>query len=164
MIQFTLNGERVQVDAPADEPLLWVLRDDLGSVGTRYGCGAGLCGSCTVHVDGVAARSCQLPVTAVEGRSVVTVDGPAPAGSALHAVRAAFLEYQVPQCGYCMSGWQMALAARLQTEPEASDEALLAGLDANLCRCGTYVRIRRASLAAAEAYRRAGTGGVRGRG
>ena len=153
MIEFTLNGERVQVDAPEGELLLWVLRDDLGRVGTRYGCGAGICGSCTVHLDGAAVRSCQVPVAAIAGRSVETVDGPLTPGSALAFVRQAFLEHQVPQCGYCMSGWQMTVAARLQADPDAPDDDLLRGLDGNLCRCGTYVRLRRATLDAAKAFR-----------
>lgn len=153
MTTLTVNGRSVEVDAPDDEPLLWVLRDDLGLPGTRYGCGAGICGSCTVHLDGAAVRACQLPLSAAAGREVRTVDGPAPDGSALAAVRAAFLELQVPQCGWCMSGWQMALAAVLENAPDAGDDRLDAALQGNLCRCGTYVRLRAAARLAAQRYR-----------
>lgn len=153
MIRFNVNGTAVESDAPDDEPLLWVLRDDLGLVGTRYGCGGGFCGACTVMLDGAAVRSCQLPVSAAAGREVRTVEGPVAEGSALRHVRDAFLEHQVAQCGWCMSGWQMALAARLESDPGVADDALIAGLDANLCRCGTYARLRAAALDAAARVR-----------
>jgi isoquinoline 1-oxidoreductase alpha subunit len=153
MTSLTVNGRRVEVDAPDDEPLLWVLRDDLGLPGTRYGCGAGICGSCTVHLDGAAVRSCQLPLSAAAGREVTTVEGPAPAGSALAAVREAFLELQVPQCAWCMSGWQMTLAATLERAPDATDAELDAAMQGHLCRCGTYVRLRAAARRAARRLR-----------
>ncbi len=158
MTTLTVNGRTVEVDAPDDEPLLWVLRDDLGLPGTRYGCGAGICGSCTVQLDGAAVRTCQLPLSAAAGREVRTVDGPAEPGSALAAVRDALLELQVPQCGWCMSGWQMTLATFLERTPEASDAELDAALDGNLCRCGTYVRLRQAARRAAQRLREASSG------
>jgi len=153
MTDLTVNGRRVEIDAPDDEPLLWVLRDDLGLVGTRYGCGAGHCGSCTVQVDGAAVRSCQFPLAAAAGREVRTIDAPLAEDSALAHVRAAFLEHQVAQCGWCMSGWQMALAARLEADPSVGDDDLIASLDANLCRCGSYPRLRAAARTAAARVR-----------
>lgn len=159
MIRFTLNGEQVEVDTPDDEPLVWVLRDDLGKVGTRFGCGGGYCGSCTVLLDGSATQSCLLPASAAEGREVRTVEGPAPQGSVLRHVRDAFLEHQVPQCGWCMSGWQLVVTARLESDPSIEDEALIDALDANLCRCGAYQRLRAASLDAAARVRASGGAG-----
>ncbi len=153
MLELTVNGTTVRVDAPDDEPLVWVLRDDLGLPGTRYGCGAGHCGSCTVLMDGVAVRSCQLPASAAVGRDVRTIEGEVPEAGALKHVRAAFLEHQVAQCGWCMTGWQLTLTSLLEANPNLSDEALEAGLQGNLCRCGTYVRIRRAARDAAERHR-----------
>ena len=153
MTDLRVNGRPVQVDAPDDEPLLWVLRDDLALPGTRYGCGAGYCGSCTVLLDGTAVRSCQTPLSVAAGREVRTVDAaPAPRSVAAH-VRAALLEHQVPQCGWCMSGWQMQLTATLEATPDVDDATLIAGLDANLCRCGTYARLRRAATDAAQRVR-----------
>lgn len=149
MTTFRVNGRTVEVDAPDDEPLLWVLRDDLGLAGTRYGCGIGLCGSCTVHVDGVDERACLLPVSAVADREVRTVEGDAPEGSALARVREAFLTLQVPQCGWCMNGWQMTLAALIERSPSPSEDELDAALQANLCRCGAYARLRAAARRAA---------------
>jgi isoquinoline 1-oxidoreductase alpha subunit len=149
MATFRVNGRTVEVDAPDDEPLLWVLRDDLELTGTRYGCGIGLCGSCTVHVDGVDERACLLPLAAVAGRDVRTVEGDAPEGSALARVREAFLELQVPQCGWCMNGWQMTLAALLERSPRPSQDELDAALQDNLCRCGAYGRLRAAARRAA---------------
>jgi len=149
MTTFTVNGRTVDVDAPDDELLLWVLRDDLGLLGTRYGCGIGLCGSCTVHVDDVDERACLLPLTAVAGREVRTVEADAPDGSALARVREAFLALQVPQCAWCMNGWQMTLAALLQRSPRPSEDEIDAALQENLCRCGAYGRLRAAALRAA---------------
>ncbi len=153
MLELSVNGTTMMVDAPDDEPLVWVLRDDLGLPGTRYGCGAGHCGSCTVLLDGVAVRSCQVPVTAAVGRELRTVEGPMPETGALRHVRAAFLEHQVAQCGWCMSGWQLTLTSLLEANPDLSDEALDASMQGNLCRCGTYVRLRRAARDAASRYR-----------
>jgi isoquinoline 1-oxidoreductase alpha subunit len=150
MTSLTVNGRRVEVDAPDDEPLLWVLREDLGLTGTRYGCGIGLCGSCTVHVDGVDERACLLPLAAVAGRAVRTIEADAPEGSALARVREAFLALQVPQCGWCMNGWQMTLAALLERSPRPTDDEIDAALQANLCRCGAYGRLRAAAQRAAR--------------
>jgi len=153
MITLNVNGRTVALDVPEDERLVWVLRDDLELPGTRYGCGAGHCGSCTVLIDGVAVRSCQIPAASVQGRNITTVDATPEPRSALAHVREAFLEHQVPQCGWCMSGWQLTLASQLENNPEQTDETLLASLDGNLCRCGTYARIKRASVDAAERVR-----------
>jgi len=155
MLELSVNGVLQEVDAPNDEPLVWVLRDDLGLPGTRYGCGAGHCGSCTVLMDGVAVRSCQLPASAAVGREITTIEAAARDEGALRHVREAFLEHQVAQCGWCMTGWQLTLTSLLEANPNLSDEALEAGLQGNLCRCGTYVRIRRAAQDAAERYRAA---------
>lgn len=142
MIQFTLNGAAVSVDAPDEMPLLWVLRDLLGLTGTKYGCGMALCGACTVHVDREATRCCVLPVSAVAGRSVTTIEGLAGDGR-LHPVQQAWIDEQVPQCGYCQPGMIMAVTAFLKATPAPDDAAINAAIT-NLCRCGTYPRIRRA--------------------
>lgn len=147
-IAFELNGKQVQVDLDPATPLLWVLRDALELTGTKYGCGAGLCGACTVHLDGEATRSCQVPVQAVSGRIVTTIEGLSPDGS--HPLQRAWVAEQVPQCGYCQSGQIMAAAALLSKSPSPSEQAVTAALDGNLCRCGTYLRIRRAVLRAAR--------------
>ncbi|MDP2322728.1 MAG: (2Fe-2S)-binding protein [Gammaproteobacteria bacterium] len=148
-MSFTLNTQPVAVDAPDDMPLLWVLRDVLGLTGTKYGCGIALCGACTVHIDGSAARCCVLPVSAVAGKSVTTIEGLAAEGN-LHAVQAAWIAEQVPQCGYCQPGMIMAVAAFLKTTPAPDDEAINAAIT-NICRCGTYPRIRKAIHRAAAA-------------
>jgi len=155
MLELSVNGVLQEVDAPNDEPLVWVLRDDLGLPGTRYGCGAGHCGSCTVLMDGVAVRSCQLPASAAVGREITTIEAAMNDVGALRHVREAFLHHQVAQCGWCMTGWQLTLTSLLEANPNLSDEAREAGLQGNLCRCGTYVRIRRAAQDAAERYRAA---------
>jgi isoquinoline 1-oxidoreductase alpha subunit len=142
MIKFRLNGQETEVDVPGEMPLLWVLRDTLGLTGTKYGCGMALCGACTVHVDGDAVRSCVLPVVAVAGKSVTTIEGLAPADG-LHPVQQAWIDEQVPQCGYCQPGMIMAVSAFLETTPEPSDEAINDSIT-NICRCGTYPRIRKA--------------------
>ena len=147
-IEFTLNGETTQVDAPGEMPLLWALRDRLGLTGTKYGCGIALCGACTVHVDGNAVRSCVYPVSAVAGKSVTTIEGLADPDS-LHAVQQAWIDEQVPQCGYCQSGMIMAVAAFLQDNPSPSDEDINRAIT-NICRCGTYPRIRKAIHLAAR--------------
>ena len=151
MISFSLNGESIQVDAPDDMPLLWVLRDKLGLTGTKYGCGMALCGACTVHIDGVAARCCVLPIVAVAGKSVTTIEGLGTEAN-LHAVQQAWIDEQVPQCGYCQPGMIMAVASFLKTTP-APDDAAIDEAITNICRCGTYPRIRKAIYRAAKALR-----------
>ena len=151
MISFSLNGEAMQVDAPNDMPLLWVLRDMLGLTGTKYGCGMALCGACTVHVDGVAARCCVLPMVAVAGKFVTTIEGLGTEAN-LHAVQQAWIDEQVPQCGYCQPGMIMAVASFLKTTP-APDDAAINEAITNICRCGTYPRIRKAIHRAAKALR-----------
>ncbi len=140
--EFTLNGNPVAVDAQPDMPLLWVLRDLLGLTGTKYGCGRMLCGACTVHVDGVATRTCLLPIEQVAGKRVTTIEGLG--DGALHPLQQAWVAESVPQCGYCQAGQLMTAAALLAATPDPSDEAVDAAMKGVLCRCGTYQRIRRA--------------------
>jgi len=139
-MQITVNGTSREVEAAADTPLLWVLRDELGLLGTKYGCGIAQCGACTVHIDGMAARACQVPIDTLEGADIVTIEGLAEAG-ALHPVQEAWIETQVAQCGYCQSGQIMQAASLLAGDPEPSDETIDAVMSGNLCRCGTYTRI-----------------------
>ena len=141
-IELKLNGKRVSVDVPPDTPLLWVLRDSLHLTGTKFGCGIGQCGACTVHIDGAAQKSCQFPVAAVAGKSVTTIEGLSADGS--HAVQKAWIAEQVPQCGYCQSGQIMRAAALLAATPRPTDADIDRVMSENLCRCGTYQRIRRA--------------------
>lgn len=141
MVAITINGERRDVEVEPDKPLLWVLREDLALVGTKFGCGVAACGACTVHVDGQAMRSCSVPVEQVAGREVVTIEGLG--GERLHAVQMAWIELQVPQCGYCQPGFMMATAALLKEKPKPTDAEIDAALT-NICRCGTYQRIRKA--------------------
>jgi isoquinoline 1-oxidoreductase subunit alpha len=152
MTKFTINGRRVTVDAEGDTPLLWVIRDDLGLTGTKFGCGIGMCGACTIHVGGRATRSCITPVSAVEGAEVTTIEGLDPAGD--HPVQQAWRELQVPQCGYCQPGQIMQVAAMLRDFPSPSDEDIDAVMNGSLCRCMTYVRIRAAIKQAAAAVAR----------
>jgi len=149
MISFSVNDKPVTFAGEPDTPLLWALRDHLTLTGTRYGCGIGLCGSCTVHIDGKARRSCITPVSSLQGRSVTTIEGLAGEGGQLHPVQQAWLDEDVPQCGYCQSGLIMNTVEFLQTHPRPSDADIDASID-NLCRCGTYVRIRKAVHRAAE--------------
>ncbi len=151
MATLTVNGTSQNIDADGDTPLLWVLRDHLSLTGTKYGCGMALCGACTVHVDGVAIRSCVLPLKAVEGKRVATIEGLSKDRS--HAVQRAWIELDVPQCGYCQSGQIMSAAALLAANPSPSDADIDAALSGNICRCGTYVRIRKAVHRAAELLR-----------
>ncbi|MBL8200776.1 MAG: (2Fe-2S)-binding protein [Chromatiales bacterium] len=151
MISFTLNGEPIQVDAPDDMPLLWVLRDKIGLTGTKYGCGMALCGACTVHIDGSATRCCVLPIVAVAGKAVTTIEGLGTEAN-LHAVQQAWIDEQVPQCGYCQPGMIMAVASFLKTTPDPDDAAINEAIT-NICRCGTYPRIRKAIHRAAAALR-----------
>jgi isoquinoline 1-oxidoreductase subunit alpha len=146
MIQFSVNGRPVQVDVEPEMPLLWVLRDELGLTGTKYGCGIAMCGACTVHLDGVATRTCVLPVSAVAGKKITTIEGLSKDGT--HPVQKAWVQLQVPQCGYCQSGQIMAAAALIATDKKPSDETIENTMS-NICRCGTYVRIRDAVKLAA---------------
>ena len=149
MIRFNVNGNPVEFEGPADTPLLWVLRESLDLPGTRFGCGIGSCGACTVHLDGEAQRSCVMPVAAVEGRKITTIEGLAPSVKTLHPVQQAWIEHDVPQCGYCQAGQIMQAADLLQRNPRPDDEAISKHMT-NICRCGTYVRIRKAIHRAAE--------------
>jgi isoquinoline 1-oxidoreductase alpha subunit len=151
MISFNLNGHVVEVDAPDEMPLLWVLRDRLSMTGTKFGCGIAQCGACTVHVEGQATRSCVLPVSAVADRRVTTIEGLAQEG-VLHTVQQAWIDEQVPQCGYCQSGMIMAAAGLLEDNPDPDDAAIDAAMT-NICRCGTYPRIRKAIHRAAQRQR-----------
>jgi aerobic-type carbon monoxide dehydrogenase small subunit (CoxS/CutS family) len=151
MVDLTINGTARSVDADADTPLLWVLRDHLALTGTKFGCGRALCGACTVHLDGVPVRSCLLPLSAVGGKHVTTIEGLSKDRS--HAVQRAWMELDVPQCGYCQSGQIMSAAALLRTNPSPSDADIDAALAGNICRCGTYPRIRKAIHRAAEFLR-----------
>ena len=141
MVAITINGERRDIEVESDKPLLWVLREDLALVGTKFGCGVAACGACTVHVDGQAMRSCSVPLEQVAGREVVTIEGLG--GERLHAVQMAWIELQVPQCGYCQPGFMMATAALLKEKPKPTDAEIDAALT-NICRCGTYQSIRKA--------------------
>jgi isoquinoline 1-oxidoreductase alpha subunit len=147
MARLTVNGHLHEVDVDPDTPLLWVLRDTLGMGGTKYGCGIAQCGACTVHVDGVAVRSCALPVGAAEGKAITTIEGLAPNGL-LHRVQQAWVDLDVPQCGYCQSGMIMAVAALLRQTPNPTDAEIDAAIT-NICRCGTYQRVRAAIHSAA---------------
>jgi aerobic-type carbon monoxide dehydrogenase small subunit (CoxS/CutS family) len=147
MVEFNLNEERVEVVVDPGTPLLWVLRDTLGMMGTKYGCGLAQCGACTVHVDGSPALSCVIPIEAVAGRSVTTIEGLSPDHS--HPLQQAWLELNVPQCGYCQSGQIMSAAALLARTDKPTDAEIDEAMSGNLCRCGTYPRIRAAIKAAA---------------
>jgi aerobic-type carbon monoxide dehydrogenase small subunit (CoxS/CutS family) len=150
MISFTItvNGQVTTVEAAPDTPLLWVLRDTLGLTGTKFSCGHGLCGACTVHVDGEPFRSCVTPIASVDGKSITTIEGLSPEGT--HPLQVAWIEEQVPQCGYCQPGQIMTAAALLAKTPQPSDDDIDAAMAGTLCRCGTYQRIRRAIHRAAE--------------
>jgi isoquinoline 1-oxidoreductase alpha subunit len=141
-ITLTVNGQVRSIDVEPDTPLLWALRDTLGLTGTKFGCGIAACGACTVHVNGKAARSCSLPVSAVAGASITTIEGLAADGR-LHAVQQAWIDHQVPQCGYCQSGMIMAVAALLAERPHPTDQDVDDAIT-NICRCGTFARVRRA--------------------
>ena len=148
MTAITVNNQWLQVEASPDTPLLWVLRDHLGLTGTKYGCGMALCGACTVHVDGVAMRSCILPLRAIEGKHITTIEGLSQGRS--HPVQRAWIELDVPQCGYCQSGQIMSAAALLRSNSAPTDADIDAAMAGNICRCGTYARIRKAIHRAAE--------------
>ncbi len=150
MASYTLsiNGNDRAVDVDPETPLLWVLRDELGLVGTKYGCGIGSCGACTVHLDGSAMRSCQLPVGRLQGEAITTIEGLSETGD--HPVQQAWLEHDVPQCGYCQAGQIMSAASLLNNIPNPTDADISSQMSGNLCRCGTYIRIHAAVKTAAE--------------
>jgi len=149
VISFELNGQKVDVDAPPETPMLWVLRDHLGLTGTKFGCGKALCGACTVHLDGAPARSCQLTLARASAHRITTIEGLS--GRVAEAVQNAWDRHQVPQCGYCQSGQVMAASALLAQNRKPDDAAIDRALSGNLCRCGTYGRIRAAVHTAAQA-------------
>ena len=149
MARLTVNGQSHTVDADPDTPLLWVLRDHIGLTGTKYGCGIAQCGACTVHMDGMAVRSCSVPVSLADGKQITTIEGLAQNGT-LHKVQKAWIEHDVPQCGYCQSGMIMAVAALLKDKPRPTDADIDREIT-NICRCGTYQQVREAIHTAASA-------------
>ena len=149
MAVINVNGKSLQANVDPRTPLLWVLRDTLGMTGTKYGCGIAQCGACTVHIDGSPIRSCSVPVGTVAGRKVVTIEGIA-SGNTLHKVQKAWIDHEVPQCGYCQSGMIMAAVALLKNKPKPTDADIDAGMT-NICRCGTFQEVRKAIHAAAKA-------------
>ena len=154
MIDVSVNGKRHRIDVEPDTPLLWVIREAIGLPGTKFGCGMALCGACTVHLDGAPVRSCVTPVSAARGKRVTTVEGLA-TGVRLHPVQEAWIEVDVPQCGYCQSGQVMSAAALLARQPDPTDADIDAAMSGNMCRCGTYQRIRAAIKLAAARMRKA---------
>jgi isoquinoline 1-oxidoreductase alpha subunit len=144
----TVNGEQHQVDVSPDAPILWVLRDHLDLVGTKFGCGIAQCGACTIHLDGRAVRSCTLPISAVGDQNVTTIEGLSEEGD--HPVQEAWLEHDVPQCGYCQAGQIMTAASFLESNPNPSEDEVKDAMNGNICRCGTYLRIRKAVQTAAK--------------
>jgi isoquinoline 1-oxidoreductase subunit alpha len=149
MVTLSINGKAYDIDVEPDTPLLWVLRDAIGLTGTKYGCGIAQCGACTVHIDGTATRSCQVPVGSLSGRQVTTIESLAQNGG-LHPVQQAWIDFDVPQCGYCQSGMMMAVVALLKRNPKPTDADIDAAIT-NICRCGTYQRVRAAIHAIAGA-------------
>ena len=149
MARFTLNGKSTTVDVDPSTPLLWVLREQVGLTGTKYGCGVAQCGACTVHIDGAAVRSCVMPISAIEGKRVTTIEGLADKGK-LSKVQAAWIKHDVPQCGYCQSGMIMAVTALLKEKPKPTDADINAAIT-NICRCGTFQQVRAAIHDAAKA-------------
>lgn len=150
IFKLKVNGKKHQVDVDPDTPVLWVLRDHLHLSGTKFGCGMAMCGACTIHLDGVAVRSCTLPVSQVDGQKITTIEGLSETGD--HPVQKAWLEHDVPQCGYCQAGQIMTAAAFLKDNPRASDAEIEMAMSGNICRCGTYLRIKAAVKTAAKAY------------
>ena len=148
-MRLTINGKSQEVDVDPTTPLLWVIRENVGLTGTKYGCGVAQCGACTVHVDGLAVRSCSVPVSAVSGAKITTIEGLA-SGNKLHKVQKAWLEHDVPQCGYCQSGMIMAVAALLKKNPKPTDADIDAAIT-NICRCGTFQQVREAIHMATKA-------------
>lgn len=149
MVRLTINGSSIDVDVNPSTPLLWAIREQVGLTGTKYGCGIAQCGSCTVHVDGKAVRSCAMPVSAAAGKQITTIEGLA-TGAVLHKVQQAWLDHEVPQCGYCQAGMIMAVAALLSDKPKPTDADIDATIT-NICRCGTFQQVREAIHAAARA-------------
>jgi len=149
MIKLTVNGKPREADVEPNTPLLWVLREQIGLTGTKYGCGIAQCGACTVHIDGAAVRSCVMPVSAAAGKRITTIEGLA-AGKTLHRVQQAWLAHEVPQCGYCQAGMIMAVAALLAEKPKPTDADIDASIT-NICRCGTFQQVREAIHMAAKA-------------
>jgi aerobic-type carbon monoxide dehydrogenase small subunit (CoxS/CutS family) len=151
-ITLFINRKTIGLDVDPEMPLLWALRDELDLIGTKFGCGGGFCGACTVHVDGVATRSCTFPVSRAAGRQITTIEGlsPNPGNGTLHPVQQAWMDLDVPQCGYCQTGQMMTAAALLARTPNPSDDQILTAMNGNICRCGTYVRIRQAVRRAAD--------------
>jgi len=147
-IAFTINGKAARVEVEPDTPLLWVVREHLKLTGTKFGCGEGLCGACTVHIDGKALRSCRIAVSKVAGKKVTTIEGLSPNGK--HPLQKAWVAEQVPQCGYCQSGQIMQAAALLAKNPKPTDAEIVTAMSGNLCRCATYLRIKRAIKRAAQ--------------
>jgi len=148
-MQLNVNGKSHEVDVEPTTPLLWVIREQIGLTGTKYGCGVAQCGACTVHIDGAAARSCAMPVSAAAGKRITTIEGLA-SGKTLHKVQKAWVDHEVPQCGYCQTGMIMAVAALLKTKPKPTDADIDATVT-NICRCGTFQQVREAIHAAAKA-------------
>ena len=148
IFQLKINGKQQQVDVDPKTPMLWVLRDHLNLTGTKYGCGVAACGACTVHLDGTAVRSCQLPVSTIGNKAVTTIEGLSQKGD--HPLQKAWLEHDVPQCGYCQGGQMMSAAALLKSKPNPTDADIDAAMNGNICRCGTYVRIKAAIKTAAK--------------
>ncbi len=146
-IKLNVNGKQQTVDVDPKTPILWVLRDHLDLVGTKYGCGIAQCGACTIHLDGVAVRSCQLPVSAIGDKAITTIEGLSEAGD--HPVQQAWIEHDVPQCGYCQAGQIMTAVALLKDKPNPSDDEIETAMNGNICRCGTYTRIKAAVKTAA---------------
>lgn len=142
IFNLNINGEKHQIDVAPDTPMLWVLRDHANLVGTKYGCGIGQCGACTIHLDGMAVRSCSLPVSGVADQKITTIEGLSEKGD--HPLQEAWVEHDVPQCGYCQAGQIMNAAALLKSNPSPSDEEIETAMNGNICRCGTYVRIKAA--------------------
>ena len=150
MVQLTVNGKAQSIDIDPDTPVLWAVREQLGLNGTKFGCGASLCGACTVHIDGEAVRSCVTPLSDAEGKEITTIEGIAAPDGTLHAVQEAWIKHQVPQCGYCQSGQIMSAVALLKENPDPSDEDIDTAMAGNVCRCGMYARIKAAIKTAAK--------------
>ena len=155
-IKLVVNGTERTVDVPEDTPLLWAIREALGLTGTKFGCGAAQCGACTVHVDGIATRSCVMPVSLMAGKKITTIEGLSYDGASLHPVQEAWIAEEVAQCGYCQSGQIMSACALLAKTPNPTDEQIDAAMSGNICRCGTYQRIRTAIHRAAQSMSAAG--------
>ena len=151
MVELRLNGKKHRFNIDPETPLLWAIREEAGLTGTKFGCGASLCGACTIHLNGEAIRSCVTPISAAEGQSLTTIEGLAPAQGEYHKLQQAWIDHQVPQCGYCQSGQIMSAAALLAENPDPSDDDIEAYMAGNICRCGMYKRIKAAIKSAAKA-------------